>query len=81
MRLCLLACPSLSVSGHFLCVRSTGAVVKNVPLSQSAWVQIPTEPITSCVTLGKLLSLSVLNEHIWKKIIITPMSLVWDMLI
>lgn len=44
-----------------LCVMTTGAVLMNMDLSQSAWVQMPTLPFTRCVTLGKLLDVSVLN--------------------
>lgn len=44
-----------------LCVMTTGAVLMNMDLSQSAWVQMPTLPFTCCVTLGKLLDVSVLN--------------------
>ena len=47
--------------GHSPCVLTTGTLVKNMHLSQSAWVQIPTVPLTSCVTWGKLLHLFVLN--------------------
>lgn len=42
-----------------------GRGAEHVQWSQSAWVQIPAEPLGSCVTWGKLLNLSVLWSSLW----------------
>ena len=42
-----------------------GRVTKGTDLSQAAWVQVPAQLFSSCVTLGKSLNLSVLWFSLW----------------